>query len=224
VSKLRCGQGNKVGAEYYDAARDAVRPEFRAMQRRFYRDPVPYRHQAEFLAKNPDLVPAKPAVPSAAAASAAAVPRDRGKREADAKARGANKNIPLFAQWVLADGTALRVSYVESRQFYCAAFEHLVLREPDWQRLVDMVAGGTNVCICGFDAQPVGDTTSEQRYLSPLRPFGHEDVIVAMLCDPPATWPWRLHRTHTFSVSHTPIAPPHAAAAPRATAAQSDSD
>jgi len=111
-----------------------------------------------------------------------------------------NRNVPLFSQWVQQDGSVKRMTYVQSRQFYCHALEVLLLREPAWAELQAKIAQGVNICLCGFDAQPLEGTTFEQRYLDARRPFGHEDVIVTMLCvADPLAWPWRVHRTEDLS-------------------------
>jgi len=50
-------QAGKVFAPFFDSDTDTVRPEFLAMQRAFYTEAFPYRHQEEFLAAHPELLP-----------------------------------------------------------------------------------------------------------------------------------------------------------------------
>ena len=280
-------QANKVFPWFFDASADSasgereeredgeadasgnVRPEFFAMQRRMYADPYPYRHQHEFIAKNPHLLPPHTSLEqvqahaagrgpehppvslgyrgdgetAAATEPTVAAPADAGasegkeeKRESktanerpNAKGRGnkvgggkggaerpttkkkksKNKNAPLFSLWVDHNKHSRRISYVESRQLYCSLMDVLARREPQWERLRKLVAGGTNVCIVGYDAQSL-DRDAMVRYLDGSRPFGHECVLATMLQDAQETWPWRLRKTldFDFEALHPAVADP----------------
>lgn len=112
-----------------------------------------------------------------------------------------NKNIPLYFLWVDRDGSEHRLSYIESRQFYCTFYERLASQEPDLARLLELMKEGTNLQICGYDAQPLPPgQTVEEAYLDPSTPFGHERVLYTMLLyhDHPEQFPWRIHKTFEF--------------------------
>jgi len=116
------------------------------------------------------------------------------------KGDGANKNAPLYFVWVDRDGKDHRLTYVESRQFYCTFYERLAGVQQDYAKLRDMIAGGTDVCICGYDAAPLGPgETIADAYLDASKPFGHERVLYAMLTvADPELLPWRQHKTFDF--------------------------
>ncbi|ELR21419.1 uncharacterized protein ACA1_183540 [Acanthamoeba castellanii str. Neff] len=115
---------------------------------------------------------------------------------------GGNRNIPLYFLWIdRRYGSEHRLTYVESRQFYCNFYERLASQEPDFQKLVEMVEAGTNLQLCGYDAHPLPEgQTIEGAYLDPSVPFGHERVLYAMLLlhDRPDDFPWRKHKTFDF--------------------------
>lgn len=211
-------QGNKVPPYFQDSKQPhGIRPEWYKMRKRFYRDPFPYRHQHDFLAKNPSLLPdgitiedVNDTVKKAKKAKAKVKSRketkskkkhddDENENENEKKTAQVNASDPhTFSVWITPTGELKKMAYVKSRQIYCHAFELLVQREPDWIKLTNLIRDGTNICICGFDAQPL-NRSSNVRYLDASRPFGHEDVIITMLLDPPETWPWKVHRTETFN-------------------------
>eukprot|EP01112_Ceratiomyxa_fruticulosa_P024113 TRINITY_DN960_c0_g1_i3.p2 TRINITY_DN960_c0_g1~~TRINITY_DN960_c0_g1_i3.p2 ORF type:complete len:315 (-),score=39.64 TRINITY_DN960_c0_g1_i3:62-1006(-) len=110
-----------------------------------------------------------------------------------------NKNIPVCFLWVDKDKKEHRLSYVQSRQFYCNLYERLASREPDFLKLREMVDSGTNIQICGYDARWPIEGTIEENYLDPKYPFGHEFVLFAMLMiNNPEEYPWRKHKTFEF--------------------------
>jgi hypothetical protein len=115
---------------------------------------------------------------------------------------GLNKNIPIYFLWLdHRDSSEHRLTYVESRQFYCNFYERLASVQPDFKRLVELMDEGTNLQICGFDAKPLGENESlDKAYLDPSVPFGHERVLYAMLClrDTPECYPWRKYKTFDF--------------------------
>lgn len=116
------------------------------------------------------------------------------------KGVGPNKNAPLYFVWVDKDGKERRLTYVESRQFYCNFYERLAEKQRDYARLRDMIAAGTDVCICGYDAVPLDPGESlEDAYLDASKSFGHERVLYAMLtAADPELLPWKKHRTFEF--------------------------
>ena len=109
------------------------------------------------------------------------------------------KVIPCYFIWVDKDNKEHKLSYIESRQFYCNFYERLAAREQDFAKLCTFINEGTDICICGYDAAPLkpGEST-EEAYLDPSRPFGHERVLFTMLSTEPNTWPWRKHKTFDF--------------------------
>ena len=204
-------QARKVFPWSYDAKTDTIHPEFETLQSVMYDDPFPYRHQYDFIVAYPGMCEKRKQRPRQILAPGVTVPKNMTKKS----------NVPLFSVWrVLAeknaddrvndndhdhDGmkanyTVKRMTYIESRQFYCAAMELLVPVQPDWTKLKALVRDGTNICICGYDAQHIDTTTVEERYLNPAKPFGHEDVLIAMLLsDQSETWPWNVHRTEVIN-------------------------
>jgi hypothetical protein len=188
-------QGSKVTKWFYDEEKKTIRPEFYAMQKALFKDSFPFRHQLDFLERNPQYLPAGVTLDDLHA--------DRAK----VKAAGGNVNAPLFSVWRDAHGREHRLTYVESRQLYCAYMEELVQLQPEWRHLQQLVANGTNICIVGYDSQPL-DRDANTRYLDSGRPFGHEDVLATLLTEPSERWPWHIHRTLSLPVSIVPISTP----------------
>jgi hypothetical protein len=110
---------------------------------------------------------------------------------------GKNKNIPKYFIWVDKDGFERRLTYIESRQFYCTFYERLASQEKDFKRLLQLYRKGFNLQICGYDAHPMSIDQIQEEYLNPEIPFGHERVLVSMLLlwDTPGEFPWRKHQT-----------------------------
>ncbi len=102
--------------------------------------------------------------------------------------------------WVWNDGRTTHVlGWIESRQFYCNLYERLIKNNPEFLRLEAMVASGTNVQICGFDAVPIPDDQSELAYLSDKAPYAHERVLWEMLTQQnQEKWTWRMNKTFDF--------------------------
>ena len=102
------------------------------------------------------------------------------------------KNVPVCSVWIRKDGSEQRVSYVESRQFYCTFYERHVSLLPEYALLRQRIAEGTNLQLCGYDAyQPT--QSIEACYLDATKPFGHELVLYCMLILEPSEYPWRKH-------------------------------
>lgn len=98
------------------------------------------------------------------------------------KGRDGNPNIPKFFVWVDKQKAEHRLTYIQSRQFYCNFYERLAVVQPDYVHICDMIRNGTNVEICGYDGNPLGENeTIEQAYLDGSVPFGHERVLYTML-------------------------------------------
>ena len=109
---------------------------------------------------------------------------------------GTNKNVPLYFLWVDKENKEHRLTYVESRQFYCTFYERLASAQNDFQELQQKLRNGTDICICGYDAIPLGPhETIEQAYCDASKPFGHELVLYTMLSE---QWPWKKYKTFEF--------------------------
>jgi len=106
-----------------------------------------------------------------------------------------DSNRLLYSVWRTRDGAEHRITYIESRQFYCTFYEGALLggnapAAEAFARLTEMVRKGYNLCICGYDAfQP--STALDTHYLDPTRPFGHELVLYSMLTLTADYYPWR---------------------------------
>ena len=116
----------------------------------------------------------------------------------------ATGNAPLFSIWVTSNGEKKKMTYIESRQFYCTFYERAVKHEDSYIKLKDMVKSGYNICICGYDAYPLkvenGDIEQiiEECYLDASKPFGHELVLYSMLMLKKNQYPWRKYKTEDF--------------------------
>jgi hypothetical protein len=71
---------------------------------------------------------------------------------------------------------------------------------PDFQQLKAWREDGFNLAIHGYDAFPMKTTKEdiEQTYLNPKEPFGHERVLMSMLCLKEEEYPWRIYKTFEF--------------------------
>ncbi len=130
------------------------------------------------------------------------------RHKAAAKTATGNRNAPLYSVWRRPDGEMKKVSYVESRQFYCTFYERLATAPgseaaADLQALRDCLDAGYNLQIVGYDGRPVDGPDILQAlhamYLDASAPFGHELVLCALLAvADPADYPWRRHKTEEF--------------------------
>ena len=111
----------------------------------------------------------------------------------------ATGNVPVFSVWVDKEGEEHRISYLESRQFYCHFYERFALKDPALQELKDMIGKGYNIQICGYDCPKVwGKQTPEEAYHDPSNPFGHEWVLYSLLTLKESEYPWRKHKTFEY--------------------------
>jgi hypothetical protein len=108
-----------------------------------------------------------------------------------------NKNVPEFFVWVDKDGSEKRLTYVESRQFYCTFYERLASQTESYRRLAHDYKAGFSLEICGYDAVPIS-TGVDAAYMDSSVPFGHERVLAVMLTEAPENYPWRRHKTFDF--------------------------
>lgn len=108
-----------------------------------------------------------------------------------------NKNIPECFVWVDEVGEH-KLTYLESRQFYCFYYAEAVWKSKDFQNLRTRVDSGTNIIIHGYDGyQPTEDINAH--YEDTSRPFGHEVVLYTMLVHPREEWPWLSPKHNTFA-------------------------
>jgi hypothetical protein len=112
---------------------------------------------------------------------------------------------PLYAYWILPDGTGTQLDYIESRQIYCTYYERLARDTPELARLRCCLEKGMNTQIIGYDGYDLELTGHETQkelankferfYLDPSRPFGHELMIAALLLLEKKNYPWTKHTT-----------------------------
>ena len=100
--------------------------------------------------------------------------------------------------WYDDQGRVHKLNYVESRQVYCAIYEHFARHSPQFAELVEGRNNGMNLNIIGYDGHNVmrypGETLKdkfEAAYLDSKIPFGHEMCLQALLVLEPDELPWR---------------------------------
>ena len=116
--------------------------------------------------------------------------------------KGKRINAPLYSLWVDAQGIKHKISYFESRQFYCSYYEREVLKvgtkaNKDYMYLCNLLDEGYNLQIIGYDAYNVTKSL-EECYLDISRPFGHELVLYSMLTLKSEEYPWQKYKTFDF--------------------------
>jgi hypothetical protein len=159
-------QFNKVFPPEYDAKEDKILDVFYTRQREAYEDNVPHRHK--FSSKQLKQMVAGGTI--------------------------VHKNAPLFSVHQDKNGKEHRFSYVESRYFYCCAYEKLAKKSPDFAKLQTFIDDGFSLAICGFDAYPVTQDLYTH-YCDAIRPFGHELVLYSLLTiKNPEEYPWHVFR------------------------------
>ena len=114
------------------------------------------------------------------------------------KGTSGNKNIPLFFIWSDKSGKEVRLTYVDSRQFYCNFYERLASKQKDFMKLQKMIRKGYNIQICGYDGRDINKIDIEKEYLNPNAPFGHELVLYTMLVLDENEYPWRKYKTFEY--------------------------
>ncbi len=161
-------QFNKVWPSEVDKDGDPSK-EWQKRQKEGYADPEPHRHK--FSAK--EMSNERKAV------------------------NGKNRNQPLYSVHRTIDGKERRFSYVESRYFYCKAYEALAPKSPQFETLLALKEKGTNLMICGYDACPITRPIYDH-YCDATHPFGHELVLYCLLTiGDENDYPWnRYEREH----------------------------
>ena len=110
----------------------------------------------------------------------------------------ATGNIPIFFVWVDKNKVLHKLTYIESRQFYCNFYERLASQTDDFKTLQNLLANGCNLQIMGYDAFDMGSKSMEEHYLDSSKPFGHEAVLYTMLNNDEKDFPWRKYKTFEF--------------------------
>lgn len=107
---------------------------------------------------------------------------------------GENRNQPLYSVRLTLTGEERRFSYVDSRYFYCKAYEALAPKSPQFDALVTLKENGTNLIICGYDACAITKPIYEH-YCDAKHPFGHELVLYSLLTiEDEKDYPWNQYR------------------------------
>jgi hypothetical protein len=160
-------QFNKVFPPEYDTKEDKVLDIFYKRQKEAYEDETPHRHK--FSSQELKQMVADRLI--------------------------THKNAPLFSIHQDKYGKEHRFSYVQSRYFYCCAYEKLAKKSPDFAKLLTFVNDGYAIAICGFDAYPVTHDVYTH-YCDDTRPFGHELVLYSLLTiKDPVDYPWHVYRS-----------------------------
>lgn len=119
------------------------------------------------------------------------------RHKASAVGEGTKKNVPLYSIWRNETGNH-KISYIESRQFYCTFYQKAVQEMNEYKDLLEMLKNGYHLQICGYDAFPISWDESfqnswEESYKDSSKPFGHERVLTCMLIydmNGIADYPW----------------------------------
>lgn len=125
----------------------------------------------------------------------------KGLRHKPAAKENKKKVLPLYSIYYDGAGKEYRFDYIQSRWFYCRAYELIARNLSDLGCLKKKLADGYNLAICGFDAPKNEKVVSREIdvvYADPSHPFGHELVIYCMLTiADPADYPWnKYNRNH----------------------------
>lgn len=104
---------------------------------------------------------------------------------------------PLYSIHHNEQGKEIRLTYVQSRYFYCTAYTQLAVESKAFAALQKKIRKGYNLCITGYDGYDVKDKDLYDCYKDPSRPFGHELVLYCLLTMTENEWPWvRFRRRH----------------------------
>lgn len=110
-------------------------------------------------------------------------------------------DVPLFSAYYTNKDEEKRLNYLESRYMYCHYYEKLVESEEDFLTLKDLIEGGFNLLIIGYDGRPVEMKEGEELkdtlwryYNDTTKPFGHELVLYTLLTINKDDYPWNRYR------------------------------
>jgi hypothetical protein len=153
-------QFNKVWPCEVDANGDPTE-EYWQRRRKGYADPEPHRHKFDAKTMKKMRETLKKATPGSLGPSE-------------------NRNQPCYSIHFTLKGEERRFTYVQSRYFYCCAYESLAKKTAAFEKLIDFSENSYALTICGYDAYPVTKTLYEH-YCDPTKPFGHELVLYTLL-------------------------------------------
>lgn len=158
-------QYNKVWPNEVDKDKNPL-PLYEEKKRAAYRDPVPHRHKYDL----------------------------KEMKKLREQVNGQNRNQPLYSIHLTLDGEKRRFTYVESRYFYCKAYEVLAKKTKDFGYLRKLRENGTHLMICGYDAYEVTRPLYDH-YCDEVKAFGHELVLYTLLTvKDPVEYPWNVYR------------------------------
>lgn len=159
-------QSNKVYPN--EVKGEEILPIFYERRKSFYKDKVPHRHKFDDETMNE----MRKKIPNLL-----------------------NRNAPLFSVHETLNGEERRFSYVQSRYFYCKAYERLAKEKDSYQNLRDMLRNGENLIICGYDARDIEGQDLDAVYSDPKHAFGHELALFSLLTiENEVDYPWNRYR------------------------------
>jgi hypothetical protein len=111
--------------------------------------------------------------------------------------KNATGNAPVFSIWIDKQDEQHKISYFESRQFYCQYYEKFVSKHSDFVKLQKKIKNGYNLRIVGYDGYNIINTL-EEHYCDVSKSFGHEMVLYTMLTCNVSEYPWKKYKTFDF--------------------------
>lgn len=86
-------------------------------------------------------------------------------------------------------------NHIESRFFYCKAYEALLKDNKKFKRLKQMLQCGINLRICGFDVYFDANKTLYEHYCNIKEPFEHELILYTLLTiHNKNEYPWNIYK------------------------------
>lgn len=148
--------------------------EWAIRQREMYEDEEPHRHKFPLDRRKKKKKPDSGALPSV------------------------NQNAPCYSIHFTLDGESRRFTYVQSRYFYCCAYERLAPATEDFKRLLNYLEQGVDLRLCGYDAFDMGISSDADtiyaHYCNEAQSFGHERALYALLVLAREELPWHRYR------------------------------
>lgn len=106
-----------------------------------------------------------------------------------------NRSEALFFVHPDVKGVERFYTHIESRYFFCCAFEALASQREEFWRLKQWRLEGSHIVIFGLQERPNEDEPLWQWFESTQREFGAELALLAMLTTlEPAQYPWHQYR------------------------------
>ena len=105
-----------------------------------------------------------------------------------------NINAPMYSVHKTLNDEEKRFTYVDSRFFYCCAYEILAKKKEDFKTLKTKLDQGYNLIICGYDAFSITKSIYDH-YCDVDESFGHERVLYSLLIiDEKKDYPWWIYK------------------------------